>query len=184
MEPLASVVEVQSLNHWTSREVPTAILKIVWEFREIITFTVLIWVQLEIYLEDNLAVYQNFKYVLILQFFPGELRGQRGLAGYSLWGCKELGQDWATNTFTYFHTDNTDMYLTVCWDSYHTSTFPPTKYSFPHFIDKEEKEVKWLAQGHNSYRARIRTCLQNLYSEPLCCTALYCPKCRVLCLVD
>ena len=30
-------------------------------------------------------------------FLPGELHGQRSLAGYSLWGCRELGP-----TFTFF----------------------------------------------------------------------------------
>ena len=30
-------------------------------------------------------------------FFPGECHGQRSLAGYSSWGCKESGHDWETN---------------------------------------------------------------------------------------
>ena len=28
---------------------------------------------------------------------PGECHGQRSLAGYSPWGCEELGHDWVTN---------------------------------------------------------------------------------------
>ena len=33
-------------------------------------------------------------------FLPGEFHGQRSLAGYSPWGCKRFGHDWATNTHT------------------------------------------------------------------------------------
>ena len=33
-------------------------------------------------------------------FLPGEFHWQRSLVGYSLWGHKELGHDWATNTNT------------------------------------------------------------------------------------
>ena len=29
-------------------------------------------------------------------FLPGKLHGQRSLAGYSLWGCKRVDHDWAT----------------------------------------------------------------------------------------
>ena len=32
---------------------------------------------------------------------PRELQGQRSLAGYSPWGHKESGHNWATNTFTF-----------------------------------------------------------------------------------
>ena len=35
-----------------------------------------------------------------LAFFTGEFCGQRSLAGYSSWGCKESDNDWMTNTFT------------------------------------------------------------------------------------
>ena len=36
-----------------------------------------------------------------LVFLPGEFHGQRGLVGYSPWGCKELyTTDFVTNTFT------------------------------------------------------------------------------------
>ena len=31
-------------------------------------------------------------------FLPGEFHGQRSLAGYSPWGCKEVGHDWEINT--------------------------------------------------------------------------------------
>ena len=34
-------------------------------------------------------------------FLAGESHEQRSLAGYSPWGRKELGHDWATNTFTF-----------------------------------------------------------------------------------
>ena len=33
-------------------------------------------------------------------FLPGEFHGQRRLVGYSPWGCKRIGHDWVTNTFT------------------------------------------------------------------------------------
>ena len=38
-------------------------------------------------------------------FLPGEFHGQRSLAGYSLWGCKELDTTGSTNThiYTYIH---------------------------------------------------------------------------------
>ena len=31
-------------------------------------------------------------------FLPGKSHGQRSLVGYSPWGCKRVGHDWATNT--------------------------------------------------------------------------------------
>ena len=31
-------------------------------------------------------------------FLAGEFHGQRSLAGYSPWGCKRVGLDWATNS--------------------------------------------------------------------------------------
>ena len=34
-------------------------------------------------------------------FLSGEFHGQRSLAGHSLWGHKESGHNWATNTFTF-----------------------------------------------------------------------------------
>ena len=36
-------------------------------------------------------------------FLPGECHGQRGLVGYSLWGCKELD---TTKWLTHIHTHN------------------------------------------------------------------------------
>ena len=35
-----------------------------------------------------------------LLFLPGKPHGQRSLAGYSPWGCKELDTTEVTNTFT------------------------------------------------------------------------------------
>jgi len=44
-----------------------------------------------------------------LQFLPGESHGQRGLVGYSLWGCKELDM---TKQLTHTHT-HTYIYIYV-----------------------------------------------------------------------
>ena len=33
-------------------------------------------------------------------FLPGEFHGQKRLVGHSPWGCKRIGHDWETNTFT------------------------------------------------------------------------------------
>ena len=35
-------------------------------------------------------------------FLPGKSHGQRSLVGYSPWGCKRVGHNWATNTFRGF----------------------------------------------------------------------------------
>ena len=32
-------------------------------------------------------------------FLPGEFHGQRSLVGYSLWSCKRIRHNWATNAF-------------------------------------------------------------------------------------
>ena len=37
-------------------------------------------------------------------FLPGEFCGQKRLAGYSPWGCKESGHNWASNTITFTFT--------------------------------------------------------------------------------
>ena len=34
-------------------------------------------------------------------FLPGKSHGQRSLAGYSPWGCKRVGHNEVTNTFTF-----------------------------------------------------------------------------------
>ena len=39
-------------------------------------------------------------------FLPGESHGQRSLAGYSLWGCKELDRMECTHTHTHTHSHN------------------------------------------------------------------------------
>ena len=37
-------------------------------------------------------------------FLPTKCHGQRSLAGYSPWGCKESRHDWVTHTYTHTHT--------------------------------------------------------------------------------
>ena len=55
-----------------------------------------------------------------LIFLPGKSHGQRSLAGYSTWGCKRVGHNWATEQQVYsafrhfiFLTDN--LYPSVQW---------------------------------------------------------------------
>ena len=38
-------------------------------------------------------------------FLPGESHGQRRMAGYSPWGCKESDSSESTHTHTHIHTD-------------------------------------------------------------------------------
>ena len=45
-------------------------------------------------------------------FLPGEFHGQRSLAGYSPWGCKELDTtEQLTHTHTHTHTHSVEYVL-------------------------------------------------------------------------
>ena len=44
-------------------------------------------------------------------FLPGESHGQRGLVGYSPWGCKRVRHDWVTSTHTSI---SVGVFLFIC----------------------------------------------------------------------
>ena len=59
---------------------------------------------------------------------PGELHGQRSLAGYSSW-TQRAGHDWAINIFTFFHFSTVSIgHVLENADTQHYSTMDSTEY--------------------------------------------------------
>ena len=95
IEPTPSALKVQSLNHWTTREVPGRIhflrTSVIILFAVFYSFCV-VYVIFHVATLSEVNFTWSRKWQPTPIFLPGESHGQRSLVGYSPWGSKELDQ--------------------------------------------------------------------------------------------
>ena len=102
-------------------------------------------------LEKGLAIYSTV-------FLPGEFHGQRSLAGYSLWGCKELNlTESHTHTHTHTHTHATVRGVAKSWTwlshththtHRHTQTDRQTDTHTLQSVGSQRVEPDWVTHTH------------------------------------